>query len=64
MTVTIWINNKKYRLGFEAGWFKGQDCKLLGLTLFEHMRDLEQFMIINISILRFDISLWVETVAG
>jgi len=58
MTIGLWINGKKYKFLFEGGWFKGNEFKLLQVSILENLPD-HDWVIFGIQIAKFSIGLFL-----
>ena len=60
MNISVYVNSKKIKPGFEIGWFKGNEWRLLNIDIFYKMDGYPTFHIFDIQVLKFTIVLWFE----
>lgn len=58
MTLNFKINNKKLAVNVAVGWYKGENWKLLGLTLLEW--GLESLCIIDFFVLKLNLFIEIQ----
>ena len=56
IAIEVWIGSKKYKVCVSAGWYPGEEWKLINIHILEYY-DYDWFDILSISILKFTFSI-------
>ena len=56
LAIDVWVGSNKYKAGVSAGWYPGEEWKLINIHILEYY-DYDWFDILSISILKFTFSI-------